>query len=122
MPIIDIELVCESELEFAKVSARNLADVLGHALSSEPGRTWVRVRFLTSSDYAENQVSVSNDELPTFVTVLHAHPPTGEGLIAEASLITEAVAQCLARLPERLHVQYAAAGAGRQAFGGHLVQ
>lgn len=122
MPFVDIELVCESETEFAKASACALANALGHAFGSEPGYTWVRLRFLCSASYAENQSTVSAAELPTFVTVLHAHPPLGEALAAEAMSITQAVAQCLARAPDRVHVQYAPAGVGRQAFGGHLVR
>ena len=122
MPIIDIELVCESEAEFATASARALADAIGHALGSEPGHTWVRLRFLASAAYAENQATVEGADLPAFVTVQHAHPPIGEALATEALALTLAVAQCLARAPGRVHVQYAPAAAGRQAFGGTLVR
>ena len=122
MPIIDIELVCESKAEFATASARALADAIGQVLGSEPGHTWVRLRFLASAAYAENQAAVEGADLPAFVTVLHAHPPIGEALATEALALTLAVAQCLARAPERVHVQYAPAAAGRQAFGGTLVR
>jgi len=122
MPIVDIELVCKSEAQAAAVSARALADLLGQAFGSQPGRTCVRLRLLSSSAYAENAVTVSATELPAFVTVLHAHPPVGPALVAEVAAITEVVASCLARAPERVHVQYAPPAAGRQAFGGHLVE
>ena len=122
MPIIDIELVCESEAEFATASARALADAIGQVLGSEPGRTWVRLRFLGSTAYAENLATLEAVDLPAFVTVLHAHPPVGEALATEAMALTLAVAQCLARAPGRVHVQYAPAAAGRQAFGGTLVR
>ena len=118
MPIVDIELVCESEAEFATASARTLADAIGHALGSEPGHTWVRLRFLASDAYAENQATVQGADLPAFVTVLHAHPPIGEALAVEATALTAVIAQCLARAPGRVHLQYAPAAAGRQAFGG----
>ena len=121
MPIVDIELVCRSGAEFAGTSARRLADSLGQVFGSEPGHTWVRLRFLDSTAYAENHSNVGDGELPAFVTVLHAHPPLGESLTAEVMRVTVAVAQCLARAPERVHVQYAPTGAGRQAFGGRLV-
>jgi hypothetical protein len=122
MPIVDGELVCESEADFAKASTRALADALGHSFGSEPGHTWVRLRFLSATAYAENQSAVAGAELPVFVTVAHAQPPLGEALAVEAMLlITQAVAQCLGRAPERVHVLYAPAAAGRQAFGGHLV-
>ena len=122
MPIIDVELVCESEAEFARTSARALADAVGHALGTEPGHTWVRLRFLASAAYAENQATLESAEFPAFVTVLHAHPPIGEALVTEAMALTLAVAQCVVRAPERVHVQYAPAAAGRQAFGGKLVR
>ena len=122
MPIVDIELVGESEAESAGVSARALADAIGHALGSDPGHTWVRLRFLASTAYAENQATLEGADLPVFVTVQHAHPPLGEALVSEAMALTLAVAKCLARAPERVHVQYAPAAAGRQAFGGTLVR
>lgn len=121
MPIVDIELVCAREPAITEVSAADLADALGQVFASPPGHTWVRLRYLGSAAYAENQSVVGTDELPVFVTVLHAHLPEGEALAAEARAITSALANCLARSTERVHVQYAPAAAGRQAFGGVLV-
>lgn len=122
MPIIDVELVCESKAEFATASARALAYAIGQVLGSEPGHAWVRLRYLASAAYAENQVTLAGTDLPAFVTVLHAHPPIGAALATEAMALTLAVAQCLGRPPGRVHVQYAPAAAGRQAFGGTLVR
>lgn len=122
MPIVDIEFVCESEREFGTVSTQSIADALGRVFATPPGRTWVRLRFLDSNAYAENDVTVGALELPAFVTVLHARPPVGAARHAEVVAITAAVAMCLARSAERVHVRYAAAGAGRQAFGGRLVE
>ena len=121
MPIVDIELVCVQEPEITEVSVAVLADALGQVFASPPGHTWVRLRYLGSAAYAENQSVVAADELPVFVTVLHAHLPTGEALAVEARAVTSALANCLARSIERVHVQYAPAAAGRQAFGGVLV-
>ena len=125
MPIIDVELVCQSEAQFCAVSASALADALGTALGSVAGRTWVRKRYLGSDAYAENQVSVADKtaaELPVFVTVLLSHPPAGAARDVEVKLITAVVAACVGRSAARVHVQYAPAAAGRQAFGGQLVQ
>ncbi len=121
MPIVDIELVCARESEITQFSAGELADALGHVFASPPGRTWVRLRYLGCAAYAENQSVVGTDELPVFVTVLHAHLPAGEALAAEVRAITSVLADCLARSTERVHVQYSPAAAGRQAFGGVLV-
>ena len=122
MPIVDVELVCASEAEFNRVSAHTIADALGHVFATPPGRTWVRLHFLSSSAYAENQTVVQSHELPIFVTILHAHPPIDAALATEALACTMAVAKCAARPVDRVHVQYSRAAAGRQAFGGTIVQ
>ena len=122
MPIVDIELVCQSDAEFSAISARALADALGRAMGSEAGHTWVRLHLLGSQAYAENDVSVDTADLPIFVTVLQAKLPAFPELAAEVKAITEAVAACVDRSLERVHVQYAPAAAGRQAFGGRLVE
>lgn len=122
MPIIDIEVVCAAGNPAAAVSATALASALGRTLGTGPGRTWVRLRVLDASAYAENDSPVSESELPVFVTVLHAHPPTGPSQELEVQALTRTVAEALARPAERVHVQYAPAAAGRQAFGGRLVR
>jgi phenylpyruvate tautomerase PptA (4-oxalocrotonate tautomerase family) len=122
MPIVDVELVCESEVEFGTVSPRAIADAVGSVFRSRPGHTWVWLRFLHHTHYAENNVLVSKVELPVFVTVLHARPPVAAELAAEVSALTTVVAQVTGRPAERVHVQYAPAAVGRQAFGGQLVQ
>ena len=122
MPIVDVELVADPAASAAMVSARAVADALGQALASPPGQTWVRLRVLGAGAYAENGVDVGAAELPVFVTVLHARPPVGAALVAEVSALTVALAHCLARASDRVHVQYAPPGAGRQAFGGRLVE
>ncbi|MDP3084450.1 MAG: hypothetical protein Q8N44_12300 [Rubrivivax sp.] len=121
MPIVDIEWVCQPD-EQAVISARALADALGQALGSPAGRTWVRLHRLDAADYAENDSTPSAGQLPVFVTLLHSRLPAGSALLAEVSAITDTVARCLARPADRVHVQYAPAAAGRQAFGGRLVE
>ena len=122
MPIVDVELVCKSKDELGSVSPRAIADAVGRVFGSPPGRTWVRLRFFDSVHYAENDVSISETELPVFVTVLHARPPIAAALTAEVSALTATVAKLTGRPAERVHVQYAPAAVGRQAFGGELVQ
>ena len=122
MPIVDVELVCESEVEFNAVSPRAIADAVGRVFRSPPGRTWARLRFLNSAHYAENDAPVSTADLPVFVTVMHAHSPAEAALAAEVLALTATVAQVTGRPAERVHVEYAPPGAGRQAFGGQLVK
>lgn len=121
MPIVDIEVIGRLPARGTAPRARALADALGRTLATPPGRTWVRLRVTPASRYAENGVRSVASDLPVFVTVLHAHPPRNRALAAEVAAITQAVAASLGRPPERVHVQYAPPGAGRQAFGGTLV-
>lgn len=122
MPIVDVEVVCQPGEARGLPSAAGLAEILGHALGSAPGHTWVRVHTLDASCYAENGVLVDMTELPVFVTVLHATLPVGAALEADVAAVTQAVAAWVERKVERVHVTYAPAGAGRQAFGGRLIQ
>ena len=122
MPIVDIEIVCVPAADSGAISARALADALGESFGTPPGRTWVRLHYLDSRAFAENAVEVSASELPVFVTVLHAHPPEGAARATEVIGVTNAVARCVARPPGQVHVQYSPPGAGRQAFGGKLVE
>lgn len=121
MPIVDVELVCAREADLAGISPREIADALGAIFGSPPSRTWVRVRSLQAAAYAENDADVSAADLPVFVAVLQAHPPAQDALATEVRNVTEAIAACVGRPAERVHVRYEPAAAGRQAFGGNLV-
>jgi phenylpyruvate tautomerase PptA (4-oxalocrotonate tautomerase family) len=121
MPIADVEVVCQSEAEFNRFSAASLASALGRVFGSAPGTTWVKLRLLPRTHYAENESALGDAELPAFVSLLHAHMPQGKALLTEVEAVTRAVAHCLGRPPARVHVRYEPSAAGRQAFGGSLV-
>jgi phenylpyruvate tautomerase PptA (4-oxalocrotonate tautomerase family) len=121
MPILDIEPVLDVRLAVDPTLAQRLADAAALVFGQAPGRVWVRLRPLPAAQYAENGAVVADDERPTFVTVLHAHPPEGDARAQEAAALTGAIASVLGCPALRVHVQYAAAAAGRQAFGGRLV-
>jgi phenylpyruvate tautomerase PptA (4-oxalocrotonate tautomerase family) len=120
VPVVDVEIVGEAQAD-ADLSQR-LADALGEALESEPGRTWVRVRSLSRSSYAENGGLLAASIHPVFVTVMERRRPVGEALLRRVAALTSAVADVLACDPDNVHVFYAEDGAGRVAFGGSLVQ
>ena len=121
MPILDIELVVpDGSAPPAAPLAQALADAAGRALNAAPGGTWLRLYTLPASQYAENGAAVAPEELPVFATLLQACPPQGAALEAEVRVLTEALAAALGRAPQRVHVLYAPAAAGRQAFGGEL--
>jgi hypothetical protein len=122
MPIIDVEFVSAQDARASGPSAGQLASAIGGALGTPPGRTWVRLRALDAGWYAENDSKLLPAELPVFVTVLHAHLPDRQALGLQARLLTQVVATCFGCPADRVHVQYAPPGAGRQAFGGTLVE
>ena len=119
MPIVEVEFVGEQSPNLA---AQALADTLGTAFGSESGQTWVRFRHLPRDSYAENGAPIEEDQLPVFVQILHARPPAGAALATELAAVTQAVAKFTGRGTAQVHVEYAPAGAGRQAFGGQLVK
>lgn len=120
MPIVDVELVAD-EPSVPEGLASRLAESLANLFSSPAGHVWVRLSVLPSTHYAENGVRGATD-LPVFVRVLHADLPSDEVLSTQAQAISNAVAACVARPSQWVHVVYAPAGRGRMAFGGHLLR
>jgi phenylpyruvate tautomerase PptA (4-oxalocrotonate tautomerase family) len=117
MPILDIHWAGAPPASPDDMAAA-LADAIGDALQQPPGRVWVRLHLI---HHAENGGPLAGAQ-PVFVTLMHAHPPTGDALRAEVMAVTQAVAQASGRPRERVHLEYAAPGAGRMAFGGRLVE
>jgi phenylpyruvate tautomerase PptA (4-oxalocrotonate tautomerase family) len=116
MPIVDVELVGAPA---ADGLAQRLADEIGVALASPPGKTWVRVHTLSSARYAENG---GNAPQPVFVTILSSAPPEGEVLDQRLARVTGIVARLTERDPHHVHVLYEPSARGRIAFGGRLVK
>lgn len=116
MPILDIHWAGPPPASADDMAAA-LADACGDALRQPPGRVWVRLHLV---HHAENGGPLAG-AAPVFVTVLHLQPPQGAALQAEVSALTSAVAATAGRPRERVHVEYAAPGAGRVAFGGRLM-
>ncbi len=95
-------------------------EVAVRCASTVPWRA--RVRELPRDAYPENESVPADDELPVFMTVLHAHLAEGAARKTEVELLTLTLATALDIAPTRVRSQYAAAGAGRQASGGQLVK
>ena len=122
MPIVDVQLVVPGIECVPPSLAQAVADALGHLFASPAGHTWVRASALSASNYAENGSRVEQDGLPVFVTLLLAAPPEGDARVTQAALITTAVALAVGRDRSNIHLEYAAPGKGRIAFGGVLVE
>ncbi len=90
MPIVDVELIGDDAV--AAATSQRLADALGEALLSRVGGTWVRVRQLDQSGYAENGV-VDDAVRPVFVTVLERTRPKGRDFADRVARVTSAVAE-----------------------------
>lgn len=121
MPLVDIQIVSPTRTAFERVSAQALADGIGRALGSAPGRTWVRLQWLPARDYAENEAAAPAAFGPVFVTLGLAEPPPMTERAAQARTLTEAIASAVPIAADLVHLTYAPPLAGRQAFGGRLV-
>jgi phenylpyruvate tautomerase PptA (4-oxalocrotonate tautomerase family) len=119
MPVIDVLLVKEGPSPAGLAPA--IADAIGRAIDAPAGRVWVRLHFLPSEQYAENDGPIA-DELPVFVSILEARPPSGDALAARVKAVTLAVAGAVSRPVERVHVEFAPPGSGRVAFGGRPLE
>ncbi|MBL8362519.1 MAG: hypothetical protein JNN18_18680 [Rubrivivax sp.] len=121
MPIVDVLVVHRGLDDESLPSAPALADALGNVFGAAPGHVWVRLAGLARERYAENGVAAGDTPAPVFVTVLHARPPEGAARAAEALAVASAVARACGRAVDQVHVEYAAPGRGRIAFGGRLL-
>ena len=122
MPILDVEIITAPGAEPVSGLARQIADAVGAVLRTPAGHTWVRLRTFASANYAENGACLEAGDLPVFVEVFQHTPPTGPALDTEAAELTAAIAKAIGCAADRVHLQYAAPLAGRQAFGGKIVR
>lgn len=121
MPILDIELIMGPNESCKHDLAQEIADMVGEVLDSPPGHTWVKLRLLQGSLYAENGSDHSELARPVFVTVLKARAPTRDEIKVEAERLSVSIAKATGRPKENVHILYLPEGVGRIAFGGKLV-
>ena len=121
MPLVKVELIIRNESEkLEATTVPRLAAALGRCLQSPPGETWLRLYYLSSAQYAENDEALPESVRPTFVEVLKHRTPAPEVLAQEAQQLASTVAEVLERPRENVHIVYAADGVDRVAFGGQL--
>ena len=120
MPIVDVRVVAEGRNSLPEGAARAVAEALAGVFQAPPGRVWVRLDYLSESQYAEN--GSAERHLPAFVQVLVADLPAPAELASQAAALAAAVAGVLRRNREQVHVEYALPGRGRVAFGGVLLR
>ena len=122
MPILDVEVVVAENEVIDTCWAQQIADAAGSIFDTPPGRTWVRMRSLTHSGYAENQTMAGSVIRPIFVSVLKANMPPIDAVRAEVQQLTLEIAHITGRREENVHVLYLPPAAGRISFGGTLVE
>jgi phenylpyruvate tautomerase PptA (4-oxalocrotonate tautomerase family) len=119
MPIVEIEVVGERDEGAHGDLAARLASAVADVLGSRPRGTWIKLRYLDPSCYAEN--GDDGAARPVFVSIIKRANPVGDVLRDEVARLTRAVADTCGRPVETVHVLYRAPAAGRLAFGGTLV-
>ena len=122
MPIATLRLVLAPGAKAPQGFPQRVADELGEVFACSPGHVWVQVSTLSATEYAENMVVIDEAELPVFVTLLHADLPKSEIRATEARRVCEAIARCVGRPVECVHLEYSPPGRGRFAFGGKLLE
>jgi phenylpyruvate tautomerase PptA (4-oxalocrotonate tautomerase family) len=119
MPIVTVEVVAGAKEAMPNL-AQSLADVIGGALNSPPGQTWVRVRSIAREQYAENGVALDATELPVFVTVLKQQGAERTELEREVAALTAAIAHVVSRPATSMHpLQWAGLRSAACSFNEH---
>ena len=85
-------------------------------------QTWVRMRSLARSDYAENGISDVQGLRPTFFSVLKAKAPLIKTLRAEIQQLPQEIARITGHRTENIHILYLPPAVGRISFGGTLIE
>jgi len=121
VPLLEVEVVLkDSEVLDLRAAAR-IAEAAASVFGAPPGNTWVRMKTLLPTAYAEDAGGPPDGVFPVFVSVVKARYGSVGERTSEAERLTRAIAPILKRPPENVHILYEPDGAGRVAFGGRLV-
>jgi phenylpyruvate tautomerase PptA (4-oxalocrotonate tautomerase family) len=115
MPILDVEFV--AAVRPAPELARRIADAAAGVFGAGPHSVWVKLRWLGPEDYDENGGAVDR---PVFVRVLK-RSWSPDSARDEHARLAQAIAAAVGVEPGNVHVTYEPPAAGRQSFGGALV-
>lgn len=122
MAIVDIEVVIgEGDDACLKPEqTRSIADALGRVFETGPNRTWVKIRYLPSQQYAHNEAPQGVVALPVFVSILKNRPPAPDQMSGQVAAIARELAPIVGRPTTSIHVLYEASARGRLGIGGVL--
>lgn len=119
MPILELEIVADDSLPDGLTS--RIADAAGCVFNASAGTTWVRLRTLRKSQYAENGSGTQSDFSPVFVSVLMYEWPPAEQMKIETAELAAEIAELCDKPVENVHILYIPEAKGRIAFGGKLL-
>lgn len=122
MAIVDIELVVQEGKDsyLSQEQTGLIANTLGRIFETRPNRTWVRIRYLPDTQYAENEAPGGPAVLPTFITILKNRPPDATQIAGQMREIARQLAPILNRPAGSIHILYEASALGRLGIGGVL--
>lgn len=118
MPILDIEVMVGSGELLPDDLAVRLARAAAEALEARPEGTWVKLRSLKRSRYAEGDGGPPAGVRPVFVSVLKAELGSATALEGAAARLATAVGRLCDRPQENVHVLFEPEAADRIWFGG----
>jgi phenylpyruvate tautomerase PptA (4-oxalocrotonate tautomerase family) len=121
MPILDVEIILRRDETLREQLATELAHVAGEVFGAPAGTTWVKVKGIPRTHYAENGDGPPSGVYPVFVSILKRRLPSPAEMRAEAVRLTSLIAGVCGRPPENVHLMYLPEGAGRVFFGGQPV-
>lgn len=121
MPILEAQIVLRPGEELPPNLASAIADAIAPVFGAPPGNTWVLVKTLPASAYAEDSSPSGEGIFPVFVSALKARQGPVEKRKEEALRLSKAIATACQRPQENVHILYEPEGIGRIAFGGRLV-
>ena len=122
MPIVDVRPVVPVSQPLPSNAAKALANAIAAVLRAKPGTVWVRLTEISDRNYAENETTIEDTDLPVFVQIIHADSLEVGEKAREALELAAAVGNSLGRRIERVHIEYAQPARRRIAFGGQLVK
>ena len=122
MPILEVEMVCDNTRPFEPEWAQRIADLAGGVFETARGQTWVKMRKLEHTGYAENGVAASETPSPVFVHVMKKRMGDPEEIQDEVKKLSKGIAEILGKPLENVHIIFDRDAVGRIAFGGEFVE
>jgi phenylpyruvate tautomerase PptA (4-oxalocrotonate tautomerase family) len=120
MPLVEIEHIGAFPRS-AHALSQELADALATVFSSARAETWVRLRSLSSENYAENGEDDPLGAEAIFVSITKKDLPSSSLLANQATAVASVVATVFQRSIDRVHIIYEPPARNRIAFGGRLI-